>query len=253
MRAWISWREAFFGLSSWWWFIMFVDQINHVLIVTVYETTSANDICVSGSPREVVMAIVNGDENGHKMRAQHGRLLQFHWRLSHLCYDTIVKVARDPISGIRLTDTKQVNWLACAQDKQTKIRKSSKDGKTHSLIDVIGGVIISDLEGPLSHRDCLGNSYVFNIVDSRSNTCWGFLAKTKYIAAMNFKISCCLWATFSCRIYVLRTDGGVKYNPLNVFCKVTAVYRQISERDNQFSIGKAERMHCINIKMVRAW
>ena len=57
---------------------MFVDQINHVLIVKVYETTSANDICVSGSPREVVMAIVNGDENGHKMRAQHGRLLQFH-------------------------------------------------------------------------------------------------------------------------------------------------------------------------------
>ena len=42
------------------------------------RNTSANDIFVSDSPREVVMAIVNGDENGHKMRAQHGRLLQFH-------------------------------------------------------------------------------------------------------------------------------------------------------------------------------
>ena len=65
------------------------------------------------------------------MTVQHGRLLQFHRRLGHLCYDTIVKMTRDPASGIKLTDTKRVTCLACAQGKQTKNRQYSRDSGTN--------------------------------------------------------------------------------------------------------------------------
>ena len=77
------------------------------------------------------MAIVNGDGDGDKTTVQHGSLLQFHRRLGHLCYDTIVKMARDPASGIKLTDTKRVTCLACAQGKQTKNRQYRRDSGTN--------------------------------------------------------------------------------------------------------------------------
>ena len=66
------------------------------------------------------MAIVNGDGDGNKTTVQHGSLLQFHRRFGNLCYDTIVNIARDLSSGIKLTDTKRVICLACAQGKQTE-------------------------------------------------------------------------------------------------------------------------------------
>ena len=111
--------------------IMKVDRINDVLIVKVYNDILTNNFRVCGSPLEAVMAIVNGYGDGNKMTVQHGRLLQFHRRLGHLCYDTIVKMARDPASGIKLTDTKRVTCLACAQGKQTKNRQYSRDSGTN--------------------------------------------------------------------------------------------------------------------------
>ena len=73
-----------------------------------------------GIPSEAVMAIVNGDGYDAKMSVHHERFLQFYERLINLFYETIIKMARDPASGIKLTDTKRVNCLACTQGKQTK-------------------------------------------------------------------------------------------------------------------------------------
>ena len=67
--------------------------------------------------------------------------MQFHRRLGHLCLDTIIKMANDPGSGIRLTDTKRAKCLACAQGKQSKGAQPKKDTGANSPIDEIGGVI----------------------------------------------------------------------------------------------------------------
>ena len=136
---------------------MDVDRINDVLIVKVYDDNLTNTFRDCGSTLEAVMAIVNDDVDGYKMTVQHGSLLHFLRRFGHLCYDTIVKMARDPASGIKLTNTKRVNCLACAQGKQTKIRQSHQDSGINSPIDVIGGVICSDLKGLMTSRDRLGN------------------------------------------------------------------------------------------------
>ena len=118
---------------------------------------------------------------------------------------------------------------------------------------MIGGVICSDLKGPLTPRDRVGNRYLINFVDHRSNYCRVFLAKTKDVAAMNFKhFLSAFERRFDFRIHVLRTDGGGEYKPLDVFCKKTGVSRQMSERDNQSSNGKAERMHRTIMNMVRS-
>ena len=47
---------------------------------------------------------------------------------------------------------------------------------------------------------------------------------------------------FKYRIHVLHTDGGGEYKALDLFSKEAGVCRQVGERDNQASQGKAERM-----------
>jgi hypothetical protein len=184
------------------------------------------------------MAALAETQEGVGPDVQVGTLMQFHRRLGHLNYDTIVKIAKDPASGIALTDHKRDNCLTCAQGKQTKNAQSRKDTGANSPIDVIGGVICSDLKGPVTPRDRLGNGYMVNFIDHRSSYCRIFLAKTKDVAALKFKhILAFFERQFNCRIHVLRTDGGGDYEPLDLFCEQTGIARQISEHINQASNG----------------
>ena len=106
---------------------------------------------------------------------------------------------------------------------------------------------------PVTPQDRLGNRYLINFIDHRSNYCRVFLAKTKGAAAMHFKnFLVAFERQFNCRIHVLRTDGGGEYKPLDVFCKEVGVSRQVSERDIQASNGKVERMHRTIMNMVRS-
>ena len=57
---------------------------------------------------------------------------------------------------------------------------------------------------------------------------------------------------FICRIHVLRTDGGGDYKTLEMFYKETGVSRQVSEARDPASNGKAERIHCTIMNMVRS-
>lgn len=118
---------------------------------------------------------------------------------------------------------------------------------------MIGGVIFSDLKGPMTPRDRLGNRYLVNFVDHRSDYCRVFLAMSKDVAALKFKhFLASFEREFNCRIHVLRTDGGGEYKTLDMFCKATGVSRQVSEARNQASNGKAERMHRTIMNMVRS-
>ena len=67
--------------------------------------------------------------------------MQFHRRLGNPRFDTIVRMAKDPDSVIKLKSTTRMNRLACAQGKQTKRSQSKSDTGINSPIDAIGGVI----------------------------------------------------------------------------------------------------------------
>lgn len=49
--------------------------------------------------------------------------MHFHAKLGHLAFDTIERVAKDPASDIKLTDTRRTNYLSCAESKKTKNRQ----------------------------------------------------------------------------------------------------------------------------------
>ncbi|CAI5727351.1 unnamed protein product [Peronospora destructor] len=93
--------------------VMDVDCNNNVLVVEVMGPNNK----VSSSPREAMMAVLNSHEYESDSDVQSGTLMHFHRRLGHLCFDTIIKMAKDPTSAIRLTDTKRMHCLACAQGK----------------------------------------------------------------------------------------------------------------------------------------
>ena len=110
----------------------------------------------------------------------------------------------------------------------------------------------SDLKGPMTPRDRLGNRYLVNFIDHRSNYCRVLLAKTKDAAALKFKhFMTSFEREFNYKIHLLRTDGGGEYKTLDVFCKATDILRQVSEARNQASNEKAERMHRTIMNMVR--
>jgi hypothetical protein len=66
-------------------------------------------------------------------------------------------------------------------------RQSRKDSGDHAPFDRIGGVICSDLKGPITPVDRRKNRYLVNFVDYKTKYCRVFLAKTKDEAAKKFE------------------------------------------------------------------
>uniref|UniRef100_A0AAV1TY94 Integrase catalytic domain-containing protein n=1 Tax=Peronospora matthiolae TaxID=2874970 RepID=A0AAV1TY94_9STRA len=220
---------------------------NNVLVVRAQKC----ELDTTG--RDVLMSALAQHEEDVGQDVQKGSLRHFHKRLAHLNYDTIIRMAKDPASGIQLTDELRANCLACAQGKRTKNPHSRKDTGRNAPIDVIGGVICSDLKGPMTPRDRLGNRYMVNFIDHRTNYCRVFLAKSKDVAAQKFNHFMAFFERqISCRIHVLSTEGGGEFKTLELFCKDTGIARQVSEPRNQASNGKAERMHRTIMNMVRS-
>jgi hypothetical protein len=179
-------------------------------------------------------------------------LYGFHLRLGHLHYDAIERLANQPGSDIKLTDNKRRNCLICAEGKQTKNPQSQKDSGTNAPTDRIGGVICSDLKGPITPVDRLKNRYVVNFIDYKTNYCRVFLAKTKDVAARQFEAFLAFFERrYDCRIQVLRTDGGGEYANVDLFCQQTGVARQTTEANSPASNGKAERMNRTIFNMAR--
>ncbi|KAG2858894.1 hypothetical protein PC129_g7246 [Phytophthora cactorum] len=220
----------------------------NVLVVhgTVEKHECASDVIMAALDREVSAA------DGVDSSVQKGSLVEFHKRLGHLSYDAVERLAQDPSSGIEITDHRRVNCLTCAQGKQSKNRQSKKDTGKHSPIDRVGGLICSDLKGPMTPKDRLGNRYMVDFVDHKSNYCRVFLARIKDAAAKQFEHFLVYFEKrFDCKTHVLRTDSGGEYENIDLFCKSTGVARQKSEARNQASNGKAERMHRTIINMAR--
>ena len=136
---------------------------------------------------DVIMTVLEADNTIDLSRdVQVGSLIHFNQRFGHLLYDTIERIARNPESGIELNDRRRLRCVTCMQSKQMKNAQSKKDSGANSPIERVGGVICSDLKGPLMPRDRLGNRYLVNFVDHKSNYCRVFLAKSKDQAAKNF-------------------------------------------------------------------
>nr|CCA19526.1 AlNc14C73G4952 [Albugo laibachii Nc14] len=131
-------------------------------------------------------------------------LLELHQRLRHLAYDTVERMAG---SDIRLTDRSRPNCLTCAQGKQSKKNQSKKDTGKNAPNDKLGGVIGSDIKGPVTPRDRHGNRYLINFVDYSTNYVRLFVAKNKIEATKNVEHFLHYFEKrFNC-IHVLRTYG----------------------------------------------
>jgi hypothetical protein len=126
----------------------------------------------------LVCNVVNSQE--HVSEAIHeDTLYNWHKRFSHQTYGAVEALAAKPGSGIKLTDRDRPNCMTCAEGKQTKNRQSKKDSGHNVPIDRIGGVICSDLKGPITSVDREKNRYL----EHKTNYCQISLAKTKDEAA----------------------------------------------------------------------
>ena len=170
-------------------------------------------------------------------------LMNFHLRLGHLNFDTIEKLAKDPRSGIKLTNNLRKVCVACAEGKQTKNNQAKADTGTHSPIDRIGGVICADNKGPITPVDRLGNHYISVFVDHLSSYSRVFLGKTKSQTSDQFEHFMAFFERMNnCKIHLLRTDDGAEFRAMDLFCERMGIGRQKTEPYHPSSNGKAERL-----------
>ena len=99
-------------------------------------------------------------------------------RFTLLTFDTVELMASDPASAIRFTNREWRTCLTCAHGKQRRNKQSKKDTGENVPIYRVGGVICSDIKGPITPVDTLENRYLINFVDHESNYCRAFLAKS---------------------------------------------------------------------------
>ncbi|KAE9342363.1 hypothetical protein PR003_g9515 [Phytophthora rubi] len=110
---------------------------------------------------------------------------------------------------------------------------------SESLEDAVTESTLLELHKRLGHI-ARGNKYLINFIDYSTNYVCVFLTKNKADATKEFEHFLVYFEKrFNCRIHVQRTDGGKEYVNVDPFCKETGVRRQISERENQASNGKA--------------
>ena len=139
----------------------------------------------------------------------------------------MIKLAEDPYCAFLLTDNRSEFCYTCSQGKQTKNKQPRQDFGQHSPNDRVGGVICSDIKGPMTPKDRLNNCYMINEIDHMSNYCRVLLARTTDAAAKDFEDFLTFFdKQFSCRVYVLRTDSGGEYQNVDLFCKKSGVARQ---------------------------
>ena len=129
--------------------VMDVDCNNNMLVVRVMGPS----IMVTGAPWEEMMAILISPGYEFDLNIWSGPWMHFHTRLGHLCFDTIIKMTKDPASSIKRMYTTRMNCLTCDQGKQVKKGQSKNDTGINLPITVIGGVRCSDLNSPMTPRD----------------------------------------------------------------------------------------------------
>ena len=96
------------------------------------------------------------------------------------------------------------------------------------------------------------NRYMINFIDHKSNYVRVFVAKSKDEAARKFQHFMVFFEIlFNVRVHMLRTDGGVEYRNLDLFCQQTGIGRQITERNTSASNRKAEIIHRTVMNTVR--
>ncbi|GMF44281.1 unnamed protein product [Phytophthora fragariaefolia] len=174
---------------------------------------------------EVVMsAVIDESSDIQKEYVERDTLMGFHVRFGHLAYDTVERITKDPVSEIAITSHERSLCTTCAEGKQTRSDQPKKDTGAHAPVYRVGGVICSDLKGPITARDRRGNRYLVSLVDHNTNYCRIFLAKTKDQAAKYF-------------------EDFLIYFEKRFECK--------SEAKKLAANGKAERMHRTVMNMVR--
>ncbi len=121
-------------------------------------------------------------------------LYNWHKRFGHQSYDTIEALAAKPSTGIKLTDRERPTCITYAEGKQTKNRQSRKDSGEHAPTDSVGGVICSDLKGPITPADREKKRFLVNFIDYKQVIAAYFWPGRRMKPQRNFYIS---WATLN--------------------------------------------------------
>ena len=178
-------------------------------------------------------------------------LANFHKRLRHIGYDKIVEMARDPDNNMKICNFDRPTCNDCARGKQTRNPQPKIDSGTSAPTDIPGGVICSDIKGPMN-KDRFGNRYMISFIDVYSNFNKIYMAPAKNEAAKKFmEFVPYFERQFGAKVKTLRTDGGAEYQNVEDYCMKMGIERQTSQPYTPASNGRAERFNRTITEMAR--
>jgi hypothetical protein len=135
-------------------------------------------------------------------------LFQWHLRLGHIGFEGIKQLAKDPVSGNKLTSTAIEACTACVQGKQTRYPASNPAETASNTLDKVH----SDLCGPITPQ-CLGGAkYCISFRDDA--TSWTELEPIKKkndgVGSIKMYFAQCE-AMHGVKIKAFRSDNGGDY------------------------------------------
>ncbi|MCP4669604.1 MAG: hypothetical protein GY849_25000, partial [Deltaproteobacteria bacterium] len=135
-----------------------VEKENDIYLIRVkMKEESAINASVTTGTKKKLKRLTRGDDTNEldpsiqvineirKEDVQEATLYEFHIRLGHMGYERIEQLAKKGNHGIKLLDHVRRSCVACAEGKQARANQPKKDSGQGSPIELIGGVICSDL------------------------------------------------------------------------------------------------------------
>lgn len=98
--------------------VYYVDFKHNVLVARLESV-----VVDSAEIKKLMMNVVDVSTDIATLDATSDTLLVSHARFDHLALDTIKRMAKDPASGIKISNHEQKHCMVCAEGKQTRAKQ----------------------------------------------------------------------------------------------------------------------------------
>ena len=170
---------------------------------------------------------------------------EWHQRLAHLNYQTIIKMARsDAVVGLNLPTKIQPPMESCHDCAAGKMKRCSFDLSSTPKSTRIGQLISCDVWGPAQVPSIGGALYCSTLQDDYSDYRAAYFLKTKSEVAASVKDFISLLHTQTRELVeCIRTDGGTEYgsNEFESWLRKKGIRHQTTVRHTPQQNGLAER------------
>lgn len=148
--------------------------------LSVHFTPSGNKIedsdghCLGIMTNEGIFKLMTREERSY-LAAKRPTAELWHKRLGHLNYESIVKLSKEPSSGIHLEKIENIPCVPCVKGKHHRQPFPKKGSRATEMLEIVH----SDLCGPMETASLAGSKYFLTLIDDFTRKTFIYFLKKK--------------------------------------------------------------------------